>query len=188
MLNPPSAPTHPHPHPQTLAEVRAGDRVMRYRRIGSGRPVVLVGGTTAADSLWPELADALADHFRVIVPESPSCGADFACWLSDFVEGLGMSEVGLVASDAFCASAIDLVRRDADRIGRVVVVRGGAVHSSSTGPGAAPMPTGGIRPEQATSLDATPVPLLTVPRGLAGSEAIPLVTHFLADGDDGSRG
>lgn len=173
MLNPSS--DHPQPQAHTLAEVRAGDRVMRYRRMGSGRPVVLVGGTTAGDSLWPGLADVLARQFRVIVPETPSSGDDFACWLGDFLEGLGMSEVGLVASDAFCASAIDLVLRDADRVGRVVVVRGGCGPSAGMG-------------ELATSLDATPVPLLTIGRDVPGSEAVPLVTRFLTNGDGGSRG
>lgn len=171
--------------PAAFAEVRARDHVMRYRRSGAGRAVLVLwaDGATAADEgdslpLWPELPGELAAHFRVIVPEVPSgatTAGDVAILLADFLDGLGACGVAVVAADRFCIAAVELALLDADRVARVVLVPGGG-----SGPGET---TGLDGVLAATGRAAQPVPLLVVRRGTRAAEALPLVTRFLA-GDE----
>ena len=53
---------------ETWAEVRARDRVTRYRRAGAGRVVLVLGAAGAGDPLWPELLPTLVRDARVITP------------------------------------------------------------------------------------------------------------------------
>ena len=170
MPNPPALPPATRP-PETWAEVRAHDHVMRYRRSGAGRVVLVLhadGDDGAADSLWPELAAALAERFRLIVPEAPADGADVSAWLGDFLEGLGVSGVALVAADRLCIPALELALLDTDQIARVVLVPGGR--------GTETVLDGAL----ATSARQASLPLLIVRRGMPADEAVPLVTGFLA--------
>jgi len=60
-------------HPaETLAEVRAHDQVMRYRRAGAGRPLLVLRRATDLDAFWPELDADLVARFRVVTPELPA--------------------------------------------------------------------------------------------------------------------
>jgi pimeloyl-ACP methyl ester carboxylesterase len=150
------------------AEVRANDQVMRYRRCGVGPTVLLLRAGDDPASLWPELVDALACEFRVVVPELPSAGSSVAAWLADFLDGLGAAPAAIVAADRQCMGAIELVLLSADRVAGIVLVPSGL----------------GIEPALDGAL-ATPeresrVPVLLVPRGLAAARAVPLVAGFLA--------
>jgi pimeloyl-ACP methyl ester carboxylesterase len=170
--------------PAAFAEVRARDHVMRYRRSGAGRAVLVLcaGGTTAAGEgeslpLWPELPGALAAHFRIIVPEVPAgatAAGDVAALLVDFLDGLGTCGVAVVATDRFCVAALELALLDADRIARVVLVPGGG--GNSGGAGEATALDGALA---TTARAARPVPLLVVRRATPAAEALPLVTRFL---------
>jgi hypothetical protein len=162
MLNPPFT--------ATLAEVRAHDQVMRYRRVGAGRPVVVLRAALDAAPLWPELDDSLAGAFRVITPEVPATGADVARWLGGFLEGVGLERAALVATDGFCLPALELALLGADQIERLVLVPAGYADET------------GLDGTLATSLAGVVVPLLVVRRGLPAAEALPLLMHFL-DGD-----
>ena len=96
MLNAPTArPT------ETWAEVRAHEQVIRYRRSGIGQSIVLLRPSECPEGLWPELPDALAGRFRLIVPDLPPAGVDIAAWLSDFLEGLGIAGVTVIATHQF---------------------------------------------------------------------------------------
>src|SRR6185503_13188725 len=97
--------------PETWAEVRAHHRVTRYRRSGAGRALLLLRSNEEAEALWPELLDALHEAFRLIMPEVPPEGGDAADWLADFMEGLGMPNVCVVASDTLALPALELARR-----------------------------------------------------------------------------
>jgi pimeloyl-ACP methyl ester carboxylesterase len=158
------------PHRVVHAEVRVRDRVMRYNRSGGGVPVVVLGAPGAPDLLWPELHEALAGGFRLIVPELPRCDEDVAAWLAAFLEGLGTPTVRVVASSDFCMSALELALADLDRISRVVLVPRGEPSTS------------GLAGDVATVARST-VPLLVVRRGVPAVEAVPLVLSFLAGGD-----
>ena len=155
--------------PESWAEVRAHNHVMRYRRSGAGRVVLVLhpADDDGADSLWPELAAALAERFRLIVPEAPADGADVSAWLGDFLEGLGVSGVALVAADRLCIPALELALLDADQIARVVLVPGGPATES------------GLDGALATTARRTSIPLLVVRRGTPAAEAVPLVMGFL---------
>ncbi|HTK49538.1 MAG TPA: hypothetical protein VL328_16275 [Gemmatimonadaceae bacterium] len=162
MQNPPSAPSA-----APLAEVRAHDRVMRYRREGAGRPLVVLRATPGPDGVWPELDAQLATCFRVITPEIPAGCTDVARWLTGFLEGLGIDRVALLATDACCLAAIELVLLDAAQIDRLLLVPAGLVGDT------------GLDGTLATSLAGVSVPLLVVRRGLSAAEALPLVRRFL---------
>ena len=155
--------------PETWAEIHAHDHVMRYRRSGLGRAVlVLLHSADGPEPLWPELVDALADRFRLIVPELPAAGADVAVWLTDFLEGLGTAGVVVIAADPFCIPALELALLDADQVARMVLVPGGQAEET------------GLDGALATTTRGASVPLLVVRRGLPAGEALPLVTCFLA--------
>ncbi len=152
--------------PETWAEVRAHDHVMRYRRSGVGRAVLVLRSADEPEPLWPELADALAARFRVIIPEMPAA-ADVAAWLTDFLEGLGTASVAVVAAEPFCIPALELALLDADQVARLVLVPGGQAEET------------GLDGALATTTRGASMPLLVVRRGLSAGEALPLVMCFL---------
>ena len=157
------------------AEVRTHDQVMRYHRSGVGPTVIVVGAGQPPLTLWRELSDALATRFRVIVPDLPGADSATAARLSDFLEGLGLTGVGVVAHGASADAVLDLARHDADQVARVVLIpdENGAV---GEGDGRA-----------LASLPSLPVPLLVLPRDLSAAEAIARTTEFLA-GDGATAG
>jgi hypothetical protein len=150
---------------ETLAEVRAHDRVMRYRRAGTGRPLVVLRGT--ADALWPELDAHLVTRFRVITPElSADCG-DLAAWLGTFLEGVGLARVTLLAAEPCCVAALELALLDGYRVERLVLVPGGGAGET------------GLDGTLATTPGGVSVPLLLLRRGLAAPDALRLLRDFL---------
>lgn len=149
------------------AEVRANDRVIRYRRTGMGRAiVVLLPGD--AEPPWPELIDALGSSFRVILPEPPAADTDIADWLADFLEGLGISNVRIVAADRFCIPILELTLLGLDQVARVALV--------PRGPGGEHGVGGAL--EAATGQSV--VPLIVIRDGEPIEEIVPLITGFLA--------
>lgn len=101
------------------AYVRARDQVMRYRRAGRGRPVVLLA--PAGDASWRPLAEALGARFRLVVPEAPPAGEALAAWLLDFLEGLGGAPALVVAAGARASRALERALGDAEAVAGVVL-------------------------------------------------------------------
>jgi len=159
-----SSSTHP---AGTLAEVRAHDQVMRYHRAGAGRPLVLLRAAAAPDALWPELEAQLIGRFRVFTPELPPDCDDVAAWVKDFLEGVGLDRVRLIAADPCCLSALELTLLGADQIERLVLVPGGQAGET------------GLDGTLATAFAGVSVPLLVVRRGVPAAEALPLLGQFL---------
>ena len=155
------------PATDTWAEVRARDRVTRYRRSGAGRAVLLLDSAHGS-SLWPELLHVLGANFRLIVPEVPSDCTNNEAWLAGFLEGLGTMPVAVVAASDFCVPALDLVLRDVDQVARLVLVPDGEADDP------------GREGSLATSAGPASVPLLIVRRGLGGNEALPMIARFLS--------
>lgn len=122
--------------PEAWAEVRVGDLLTRYRRRGSGQPIVVVADVdelTAPDARWPRIADAMATRGRTFVPAVPApvraAGGDHAAftdWLFGFLEGLGLEAVTLVAAEPFCAATHAFADAEPDRVTRLVVVASAA--------------------------------------------------------------
>lgn len=157
-------PATPAPRPSDAwAEVRARDTVMRYRRSGAGRAVVVLG--PLGGEPWPGLGDALAARFRVIEPDIPAA-ADRR-WLADFMDGLGMRGISVIAADPWCVPLLQYVRDDVERFARIVLV--------PDGPGDGP----GHR--DAIAVADTVVPLLVAPRELPAADALIDVALFLDD-------
>jgi hypothetical protein len=154
---------------ELTAEVRAHDQVIRYYRCGAGPVVLLLGTHDGAAPLWPELLGALAGRFRLIAPVLPAVDAA-AALLADFLEGLGVSSVTLIASGPFCIPALELALRDVDQLARVVLVPDGQPTD--------PAWDGTLT----TRAREASVPLLMMRRGMPASDALALLTEFLAGG------
>ena len=155
-------------HPaETLAEVRAHDQVMRYRRAGAGRPLVVLRGADDPDALWPGLDVELISHFRVVTPELPVDCEDVAAWVADFLEGLGLDRVAVLAVEPCCLSALELALLTAGQVERLVLAPAGAVGETGLGGTLAP------------TLAGISVPLIVVRRGLEAAVALPLLKQFL---------
>jgi pimeloyl-ACP methyl ester carboxylesterase len=162
-LSPPTQPA------ETLAEVRAHDQVMRYRRAGAGRPLLVLRGAGEHDALWPELDAELVAHHRVFIPELPAECDDLAAFVADFLEGLGLDRVVVLAAEPCCLSALELALLDASRVERLVLVPGGGAGET------------GLDGTLATTVTGAAVPLLVVRRGLSAADALPLLRTFLDD-------
>ena len=105
------------------AEVRVGEHVTRYVRRGTGPSVVLVGADADTDPVVLPLITTLAPNHRLIVPQTPSAD-DLATWLRGFIEGIGLSEITLIAGNQPASAAVDLVAVDDFTIGKLVVLAG----------------------------------------------------------------
>ncbi len=166
------------PNPSSLrfpadswSEVRSHDRVMRYRRSGSGPAVLLLQSSDGPGALWPELLHELEGGHRLIVPEAPPAGTDIAHWLADFLEGLGLAPVAVLASDEFCIPVLELTLLGADQVTRVVLVPDGRAADT------------GLEGTLATTIRDEAVALLIVRRGVPASEALTLVSRFFSDAE-----
>jgi hypothetical protein len=156
---------------ESWAEVRAHDQVMRYRRSGVGRAVLLILRPPGkVQPLWPGLLELLGGRFRVIAPEAPVAEADAACWLGDFLEGLGMSNVSILATGCFCVPVLELALLESDQIARIALIPDGV------GPELGRVGRGRLE----TETRHLPVPLLVIRRGQPADEILPLVTDFLS--------
>jgi len=161
----PSSPRFP---ADSWAEVRSHDRVTRYRRSGSGPAVLLLQSGDAAGALWPELLHELEDHHRVVVPEAPPAEGDVAHWIADFLEGLGLASVAVLAAGEFCIPVLELALLGTDGVTSVVLVPDGDAAET------------GLEGTLATTIRHEAVALLVVRRGLRASEAVPLVRRFFS--------
>jgi hypothetical protein len=164
MSNPPLTRSRP----ATWAEVRTHGRVMRYRQSGSGPAVLLLRQSDRSNRLWPELRAALHGDFRLLEPDIPGDTDDVARWIADFLEGLGLSGVSVIATDAFCIPALELALLGADQVARAVLVPDGLTGET------------GLDGTLTASIHAATVALLVVRAGAPAEDAVPLVTGFLA--------
>ena len=109
-------------HLAPCAEVRVGDHVTRYVRRGTGPSVVLVGADAEANPVWVPLVERLETGHRIVVPQPPPANADIAAWLREFIEGLGLSSVVLIAGNGSSAAALELATSDDFLIRKLVVM------------------------------------------------------------------
>lgn len=111
---------------------------------------------------------ALADRFRVLIPELPSsCAAPE--WLTGFLEGLGVSTVDLIADDPFWLPAVQLALAGDDQVARLVVV----VSESDDDVTLTSALAAGPR--------SAAIPLLLVGRKVSTQELVQRVTKFLGE-------
>jgi hypothetical protein len=156
------------PQAESWSEVRANGQVMRYRRCGVGRAVLVLRPEEQPDALWPELLGALGPRVRLLVPEQPEAAADVTARLAAFLDGLGASGVAVLAAGRLCIPALELALLGGDQVARLALVADGPADLGGTG------------------LDGTlvttacpPVPLLVVRRALPADDATAVLTRFL---------
>jgi hypothetical protein len=149
------------------AEVRAHDRVVRYRRSGAGPVVLLLQPHQSRAPLWPELLTLIGEGSRLIVPEPPADESEVEAWLSALLEGLGIRNITVVATDDFCIAALERTMLSPEQIARVVMVCSGRGTES------------GVDGMLSTPAQTAAVPFLVVRRERPASEILPLVERFL---------
>jgi hypothetical protein len=161
------------PPSDVWAEIRTSEQVIRYRRVGAGHPVLVLA---EQQEVCPTVIGALTDAgaVRLIMPELPVEAVHVAGWAADFLEGIGATSVGLLATPSFAGAAIELAMLGAVQISRVVLV---AEEAGSFGRWC----EGWQRAELACGERAVRVPLLLVHKGLSMDQIGPLVRSFFSD-------
>ena len=108
------------------------------------------------------------------MPELPDEAVHVAGWAADFLEGIGATNVGLLATQSFAGPAIELAMLGTEQIARVVLV--------SEEPGRFGRWCEGWQGAVLESADrGVRVPLLLVHKGLSMNEIGPLVRSFFGD-------
>jgi hypothetical protein len=129
---------------------------MRYRRLGSGKPLLVLRGREAQGAALGAGCEARGDaleagvfdrvlakavrHRRVLTPEAPIAPDTInVSWLRGFMDGLGLTRATMVADEAFAVVALEVAMIDHDRIAALAVVcsgsdDNGALAGSLTGP------------------------------------------------------
>jgi hypothetical protein len=104
------------------AEVRAHDRVVRYRRSGVSGPSLLLLAADSASDLWPEFPRLLAERFRLLMPDLPESVADATQSLRCLLDGLGSTAASVLAAGRYCDAALALAFAGHEGVGRLVLV------------------------------------------------------------------
>ncbi|MHB1327857.1 MAG: alpha/beta fold hydrolase [Gemmatimonadales bacterium] len=115
------------------AVVRAGNTATEYVRSGSGRPVILLTQAANPLPLWNAVIEAVAERYRLIAPDVTPGTDDFAVWLGQFLDGLGLTRVLVLADGPMSAPAIGYAMLDPDRVARLIVI------TPTAPPGAEPL-------------------------------------------------
>jgi pimeloyl-ACP methyl ester carboxylesterase len=149
------------------AEVRARGEVVRYRRSGSGRPVLLLHAQPEAHPLWPELLEMLTAEFRLIMPAVPAAETDVHRWFSALADGLGLSNFTVVASDEFCIPVLQRALTHPDHVSAIILL--------CAGRGSDDLLSGML----ATTTQLPAVPLLLLHRDRPAMDVLPVLVEFL---------
>jgi hypothetical protein len=147
---------------------------MRYRRLGAGRPLVVLDAASDA-AIAPELHCALAGSHRLVMPELPSDDVHLAGWLADFLEGLGTSRLAMLATEAFSIPALELTLLGNDQVSRIVILSG-------TKPTVPPADESHDRGTLESTAPGGRVRVLLVSRSQSLHEIVSLVRNFLSEG------
>ena len=166
MQNAPTAPLPKQTDLEGWAEVRAHDRVVRYRRSGGGPAVLLLQPPSSAP-LWPELLQLIGDGRRLIVPDPPANEMEAEAWLSALLEGLGVRSVSVVATEGFCIAALERALLSPEQVVGVILIYSGRGTESA------------VDGKLATPAQCAAVPLLMLRRDRTVSEILPMVERFL---------
>lgn len=105
---------------------------MRYRRGGSGGPLLLLHGAGGADSLL-DIAEQLCSEWDVILPDHPGFGAsDEPAWLDtihdmayhylDFIAALELAQIHLVGASLGGWIALEMAVRDTGPLATLTLI------------------------------------------------------------------
>ena len=102
------------------AVVWAGGVRTEYLRAGGGAAVLLLVGEYDGPGAM-ELIELLSSAFLVIAPSVPR-GVEFASWLSNVMDGLGIASASVVAETTFFAEAERFAAGAEGRVHRVALL------------------------------------------------------------------
>ena len=102
------------------ATVFAGGVETEYYRSGSGSPVLLLL-MPPGDSDRDRIMRVLSPRARVLAPKVPQA-AEFSSWLRDFLDGVGVVPVHIVATAAFALHARDFAASDPASVEQVTTL------------------------------------------------------------------
>lgn len=108
--------------------------IVRFREVGSGRPLVFVHGILVNGELWRRVVPLLSAHYRCILPDLP-LGAHLPAMppnadlsppglariVSDFIAALGLDDVTLIGADTGGAISQLVIANHPERIARLVL-------------------------------------------------------------------
>lgn len=146
-------------------EIRLADRTMRYRRLGAGKPLVLL--TQVGAEPWPDVLEAIAERRRIYVPDLPADQGGFVAWLQGFLDGVGAERPAIVATGTSCIPALEFALLEAERVDRLVLIPDGAADETGL--------DGALSP----SRDGPSLPILLLRREHPDAAAVELMTRFL---------
>lgn len=117
------------------AELHANGSSIRYRRRGSGAPVILLP-PAGASKAWSEVERTLAVNARVLIPDAaPWIGTQDGCWIVALLEGLGLRDALIVAAHGPQAeSALAVAECAPEMVRRIAILEdphaaGRAIHA-----------------------------------------------------------
>ena len=156
---------------ESWSEVRANDQVIRYRRSGVGRTVLVLRSVPPDgrdDASVPALIAALGARFRLLMPELPAGDPNLTCRLALFLDGLGVADLAVLAFGDLCLPALELALLGRDQVARLALV--------TEGHGALPDLDGALvtAPGQA-------VPLVLVRDAGRAADDLPELVRFLGE-------
>ncbi len=136
------------PVPRTERTVTVGQRQIHLTDIGSGPAVLMLhGGGPGATGMsnYARNVDALAERFRVLVPDMPGYGksskgvaddpfGDLAATMDSMLEALDIERAHVVGNSLGGAVALRLALEKPQRVGRLVLMGPGGIGISSAAP------------------------------------------------------
>ena len=124
--------------------LRVATGELSYRRLGAGRPVVLVHGIPLSLLTWRRVQPLLAERLDTLALDLPGFGRSsrelsdrspggLALALASVLDRLGLAEVDLVGSSFGCAPAVHLAVQEPERVRSLALINsvgaGGGRHS-----------------------------------------------------------
>ena len=135
--------------PQETSSVDVAGRTIHFREFGQGPALLMLhGGGPGASGLsnYSRNVDALAKHFRVLVPDLPGYGLsskkvdftnpfnDLASAMLGFLDALGIEQAHVVGNSLGGACALAMALQAPARVGRLVLMGPGGVGISQNAP------------------------------------------------------
>ncbi|TRZ54942.1 MAG: alpha/beta fold hydrolase, partial [Rhodocyclaceae bacterium] len=130
-------------------KLAVGPRQIRFTELGSGPAVLMLHGGGPGASGWSNYSrnvEALAQHFRVIVPDMPGYGqstkgidradpfGDLANAMYGLLDALGIARAHAIGNSLGGACALRMALDQPERIGRLVLMGPGGVNMSRMPP------------------------------------------------------
>lgn len=129
----------------TRHQARLGDLLLSYRRVGIGKPVVLLHGWPQSSRAWTGVMERLAPHYTVIAPDlrgfgqsdRPAAGYDKKTVAADIralVDHLGFDRVSIAGHDLGSTVVYPFVAQYPEKVDKLVFIEAPALGLSTEPP------------------------------------------------------